>query len=106
MAGSNTLDVCMGNHAGATFSVRCAIPIADLTRDAGILRGTIPKWKRVLVRSTGVGGSTRLWVIEPGPDANEIRFGDFYVRGCFAITDQSNNLRKVEQIWKKTPPEA
>jgi hypothetical protein len=53
-----------------------------------------------------VGGSTRVWVIAPGPDENEIRFGEFYVKGRFVIADQSNNVRKVEQIWKKTPPEA
>jgi hypothetical protein len=106
MADSNVLEVCMGNNAGATFSVRSANPVADLSREAGVLRGKISQWKRVLVRSTGVGGSTRVWVIAPGPDENEIRFGEFYVKGRFVIADQSNNVRKVEQIWKKTPPEA
>lgn len=95
----------MGHEGGASLSVRSANPVAGIQRDGDVLRGRITKWKRVLVRTIGVGGLSRLWIIEPGPDANEIRFGDFFVRGRFAIADQSNNVRKVEQIWKRTPPE-
>lgn len=106
MSDGNVLDVCMGTRAGASLSVRAATPVADLTREADVLRGRVLRWKRVLVRTTGVGGSKRVWVIEPGPDENEIRFGEFYVRGRFAIADQSNNPRTVDRLWKKTPPEA
>jgi hypothetical protein len=105
MADGNVLEVCMGNDAGASLSVRAAHPVADVARDAGLVRGKIPQWKRVLVRTIGVGGSSRVWILEPGTEDNEIRFGAFYVRGRFAIADQSNNARKVEQLWKKTPPE-
>lgn len=106
MAEENELEVCMGNDAGASLSVRAANPVAGIRRDGGVLRGRINRWKRVLVRTIGVGGMSKVWVIEPGPDVNEIRFGEFFVRGRFAIVDQTNNARKVEQIWKKTPPEA
>lgn len=102
----NTLDVCMGNQGGSSLSVRSANPVSGIQRDGDILRGRITRWKRVLVRTVGVGGMSCVWVIEPGPDENEIRFGGFFVRGRFAIVDRSNNTRKVAQIWKKTPPEA
>jgi hypothetical protein len=105
MAEDNPLEVCMGNHGGASLSVRSANPVGGIERDGDVLRGRIGRWSRVLVRTIGVGGSSRVWVIEPGPDQNEIRFGDFFVRGRFAIVDHSKNARKVEQIWKKTPPE-
>jgi hypothetical protein len=98
------LDVCMGSKEGASFNVRAASPIAIVERRDGVLVGKLAKWARVLVRSIGVGGSSRVWIIEPGPDQNEIAFGEFHVRGRFAITDKSNNARKVEQLWKKTPP--
>jgi hypothetical protein len=105
MSDGNELDVCMGNRAGASFSVRAANPVANVVREGDVLRGRILRWKRVLVRSTGVGGTTRVWVIEPGTEDNEIRFGEFYVRGRFAIADQSSNARTVDRVWKKTPPE-
>lgn len=106
MSESTALDVCMGNAAGASLSVRAAKPVAQLTREGEILRGRIPSWTRVLVRTMGVGGSKRVWILEPGAEENEIRFGEFYVRGRFVVTDQSNNPRTVDRIWKKTLPEA
>jgi hypothetical protein len=104
MAEGFVLDVCVGTKDGATLSVRAATPLESVTREDGVVRGKLTRWARVLVRTTGVGGSTRVWVIEPGDAPNEIRFGDLHVRGRFAIVDQSNNARKVEQIWKRTPP--
>lgn len=104
-AEDHALDVSMGNKSGASFSVRCAQPVAHVERDGTVLRGRIPQWKRVLVKTTGVGGSVRLWILAPGPEANEIAFGEFYVRGRFAIADHSNNPRKVAELWKRTPPQ-
>ena len=94
----------MGSREGASFSVRTATPIAITDRREKVLAGKLGKWGRVLVKSIGVGGTPRLWVIEPGPDANEIAFGEFHVRGRFKIADSSNNERKVDEIWKRTPP--
>jgi len=104
MADTSPLEICMGTREGASFNVRAATPVEIVERLEGVLVGKLAKWNRVLVRTTGVGGSKRVWVIEPGPDQNEIAFGGFHVRGRFAIADQSNNPSKVDQIWKKTPP--
>ena len=104
MSDSSPLDVCMGSKGGASFSVRTATPIAISERSEGVLVGKLAQWSRVLVCTTGVGGSQRVWIIEPGPEQNEIAFGDFHVRGRFTIADGSNNPRKVAEIWKRTPP--
>lgn len=104
MGDSTPLDICMGSKEGASFNVRAATPIDITDRRENVLVGKLAKWSRVLVRTVGVGGSKRVWVIDPGPEENEIAFGDFHVRGRFVIADQSNNPRKADEIWKRTPP--
>ncbi len=95
----------MGHKDGASLSVRCARPVSNLERDGDTLRGTVQTWQRVIVKTSGVGGSVRVWILAPGSEANEIAFGNFYVRGRFSIVDQSNNVRKVAELWKRTTPE-
>ena len=104
MSESTPLEICMGSEGGASFNVRAATPIEITERREDVLIGKLAKWSRVLVRTIGVGGSKRVWVIDPGPEQNEIAFGDFHVRGRFTIADNSNNPRKVDEIWKRTPP--
>jgi hypothetical protein len=104
MSEGGPLEICMGSKEGASFNVRSATPVAVTERRETVLVGKLAKWARVLVKSTGIGGSTRLWILEPGDDDNEIAFGEFHVRGRFKVADKSNNPRKVEQLWKRTPP--
>ena len=104
MGESSPLDICMGSKDGASFSVRTATSIEITNRQDNVLVGRLPSWSRVLVRTMGVGGSSRVWVLEPGPDESEIAFGAFHLRGRFKIADKSNNERRVEKIWKRTPP--
>lgn len=90
------LEVKTGNRTGASFSVRAPVDVKE---------GTIPTWKRVVVRSTGVRGSKRAWVLVPSVHENEISHVGFFVRGHFAIEATTSNPKKADDLWQGTQAE-
>lgn len=99
------LDIVMGNEEGASLNVKAAHPIEVDSQSGRTHHGTLANWKRVVVKTTGAGGSKRTFLITPGPDENEIKHGSFHVRGRFDIETKSNNPRAADDLWKGTEPE-
>lgn len=92
------LDVVMGHEKGASLKIKPSLPEAE--RIAGNrLRGTLPKWKRVVVMTTGDGGSRRAFVLEPGPEENELTHGPFSVKGRFVVRDTINSSKRAGEVW-------
>lgn len=61
-------------------------------------------WVRAWVlTSWKADGSSRLFVIEPGRSAEEIRVGDLGVRGHFHICARQNNAKLAHGMWKNAP---
>jgi hypothetical protein len=99
------LEVRMGSASGASLSVKSKHPILIDEQIGKASHGQITSWTRVLVRTTGEGGSKRAWVLVPGPEDNQIAHDEFFVRGRFTIAETTNNPKKADEIWKGTQPE-
>lgn len=96
---SDPLDVVMGHEKGTSLKIKPSLP--ETERISGNrLRGTLPKWKRVVVMTTGDGGSRRAFVLEPGPEQNEFTHGPFSVKGRFVISERANSASKADEFWK------
>lgn len=100
------LDVCIGSEAGASLSVKSKVEVAKVEKEGNRVHALIESgWLRVVVRTTGVGGKKRAWVIVPGDQEGEIRHGELFVRGRFTIAMSSNNPKAADELWKSTQPE-
>jgi hypothetical protein len=51
------------------------------------------------VHACGCGDST-WFVLEPADEENEVRHGDFYVKGKFRVAKKLNNARIASEAWK------
>lgn len=95
------LEIVMGHAKDLSLKVRSSEPVEPVERVEGnIVKGALEHWKRVVVMTTGVGGSKRAFVLEPAAEDNEVTFGPFSVRGRFVVAEKANAAKKAEQIWK------
>jgi hypothetical protein len=95
------LDIVLGHKKGATLKVRAAVPLTRVVRIAGnVLAARLEDWDRVVVLTTGSGGSRRAFVLERGDLEAEIEHGPFHVRGRFVIVDRANGGPRVDSLWK------
>jgi hypothetical protein len=61
--------------------------------------GDIKRWRRCAV-VTGGHDKLRCFLIEPGPEAEEIEFHGFYVRGKFSIVEKINSSAAARKAWE------
>lgn len=59
----------------------------------------IPRWRRVAVLTAG-HNKLRMFVLEPGPDADELEFHGFFVRGNFKIVEKINSSAAARKAWE------
>lgn len=89
--------------SGRSLKIRASEPVAEIARVGGnVLRGRLPSWQRVVVRTGAQGGSVRAWVLEPGPDEDAIEHAPFRVLGRFRVVASANSSREAERLWKET----
>jgi len=94
------LEIVMGHTKGASLKVKCNEPIEPMGRlDGNVLRGRLRRWKRVVVMTTGEGGTKRAFVLDRGDADNAIEHGPFSVRGRFVIKEKANSSKSAEQVW-------
>jgi hypothetical protein len=93
------LDVVLGHEKGLGLKIRPSLPKVE--RLAGNrMHGRLERgWKRAVVMTTGQGGTRRAFVLEPGPEENEIKHGAFAVRGRFVVAEKGNTPSKADEIW-------
>ena len=88
---------------GNGLKIRGPEPLSEVERLAqSVLRGRIPSWERVVVLTFAPGNSRHAFVLEPGPNENEIRHGTFYVRGRFAVVARANTAIRADRLWRET----
>ena len=66
-------------------------------------RGILTQWSYLLVRTSITGKSSRLRIIRPQTQGEELelRHGEFYVTGQARIAHTLNNPRQVSELWKE-----
>jgi excisionase family DNA binding protein len=101
------LEYCAGYEAGSMLQIRyprtAAAAEAEEPEDRAPTTGTIKRWRRVGVL-TGAKGKLRFFILEPGPEPNEIAFHTFYVRGKFGIAEKINNAKLAREAWDAFKP--
>lgn len=94
------LDVCVGHTDGQSFRMKHPGDLENIARIEGhVVAGRVARWKRVGVIS-GTEGKHRFFVLEPGTEGNELKFGPFYVKGTFRIAEKVNAAEKAREAWK------
>lgn len=95
------LEIVMGHEAGASLKIRAATEIDVVERVEGNrLRGRLTTWRRIVVMTTGEGGSRRAFILSPGPNENELRHGPYSVRGRFDIVEKANAPKMADEVWR------
>jgi hypothetical protein len=98
------LEIVIGHDGtGWSLKVKTHERIGEVERVAGnVHRGRLRSWARVVVMTVAPGGSRRAFVLEPGPDENELRHGAFSVRGRFVIVEKANAAKAADRLWDET----
>jgi excisionase family DNA binding protein len=94
------LEVRLGNKPGSSFRVKHD-GIAGEEKRVGQheIEFTLGAWRKIGVM-LGRGETQRLFVLEPADEENEVRHGDFYVKGKFRVAKKLNNARIASEAWK------
>jgi excisionase family DNA binding protein len=96
----NQLTVRVGNAPGESFRIKVGGGhLSEDARSGRVIDGHVDRFDRVAVLSGGEG-KHRFFEIEPGESEEEIRFGDFFVRGRFRFANKVNHPEKARAAWK------
>lgn len=98
---SHPLEIVMGHAKDASMRVKAQDQLIELGRIAGNVKHyRLMSWKRVVVMTTGEGGSKRAFVLERDARENELVFGPFSVRGRFVVKEKANSPKTADMFWK------
>ena len=99
---SRPLEAQIARTRGASFRIK-AVDVQEVKREPGYVQLRIAIWQSAAV-IFGPKGSLRMWVLKPGRQHDEVKFGDSYVRGRFTVVEKVNNVREASRRWRSFKP--
>jgi excisionase family DNA binding protein len=94
----------LGSRQGESCRVRVlGGELVQTAKKAGIIDGTVERFERIaIISGRKEGDDYRAFILEPSAEENELRLGEFFVRGHFVVAQKENNARRARDLWDST----